>query len=138
MEGIEYSYLILYPILILIPLSFLLLGVLPEGNRVDPEIVNGLLTASSIIFGFALVFVGGEERNLAIAFMLTADVGILALCGSFMFFFGLGLNNGLVPLVLAASSLNANGITALYSRFLKRSERIEHLKKLAEKLQKKK
>lgn len=106
---------IAYASLVFTPFFCLYLYGLPEGfERVSPEIVNGLLTGSSILFGFASLPMIGKKVDTSMAFFIAGDVFLLGLSGVSFFYFGLGHSNGVGLLLFVASSFNANLVTALY------------------------
>lgn len=118
-----YYHVSIYVILVAIPFLYLFPGVLPKDFRgVNPEIVNGLLTGSSIVFGFAVLPLGRKKPDFLFDIMVGIDLLFLSFCGITLFMFGIGMDNGLLSLVLAASSLNANGTTAVYRRYFERSQ----------------
>jgi hypothetical protein len=127
MDGIQvklrifpsFYYVCTYVILAGAPFASLLVS-LPVDLRVEPAIINGLLTASSILFGIALLPIGKRKRDLLYDLMISIDVFIISMCGIVMFMFGIGSNNGLPPLILAASSLGANATTARYRLHIER------------------
>ena len=110
---------VMYISLIVTPFLVLYLYGLPEGfERVDPEIVNGLLAGSSLLFGFATLPLIGKKIDLLLFIFIMGDVFLLALCGVSIFYFGLGYSNGLLLLLFVTLSFNANVVTALYRLML--------------------
>ena len=111
-------FAILYIILVLAPLIHVYPS-LPQGYKgVDPEIVNGLLTASSILFGFAMLPLGKKRMDKLFLLMIIGDLTLLGFCGLTLFQFAIGYNDGLPSLIVAIASLNANVTTSLYRHIL--------------------
>lgn len=107
--------IIFYILLVLAPWVYLYRSGLPQGYKgVEPEIVNGLLTGSSILFGFAVLPLGKKKIDDVLWLMIVGDLFILAICGLAIFQFAIGHNDGLLPLLLTTTSLNANTITSFY------------------------
>ena len=106
---------VIYISLIVTPFFCLYLYGLPEEfERVSPEIVNGLLAGSSILFGFASLPMIGKKVDTSMVFFIVGDVFLLGLSGASFFYFGLGHSNGVNLLLFVASSFNANLLTAFY------------------------
>jgi hypothetical protein len=56
--AVLYAYVIIYPYI-----DAYVLGNVNLALQIDPEYLNGLLTASSILFGFSSLFVVGQKPN---------------------------------------------------------------------------
>jgi len=118
MKSVSFLKIAVGILYILLVLSILLNPVirgLPEGfERVDPEIINGLLAASSVLFGFCLVPSRTKRADKFLFALLFSDLFLLIWSGAMIFDFGMGRNNGLSALLFATASLAGNGLTALY------------------------
>jgi hypothetical protein len=104
-----------YAFLVVGPWIFLLKTGLPQAfSNANPEVINGLLTGSSILFGFAMLPIGKRKPDTLLKLMMLGDLGLLAECGFTIFGFGLQQHNGLISLLFTTASLNANAVTAFY------------------------
>jgi len=83
--------------------------------NIEPSIVNGLLTASSICFAFtATLFMREKTFKYHIITLLGWDIASFFLTGYFIFFFGLNPRFGLYAVAMATSSFSINVLTAIY------------------------
>ena len=109
----------LYLALTSAPFWYLGLHGLPQGfEAVNPELINGLLAGSSILFGFAVLPFGERKTDFLLNLMIFFDVFILGISGFLIFRYAIGYRGDLNALLFVTASLNANVMTALYRHFL--------------------
>jgi hypothetical protein len=82
----------------------------PEGTEVNPTIVNGLLTASSILFGFMIVLIPWQEGWFGgwLWILPVLSVTMLLMAANYMFLSGIDPTRQLDALVSAMASFEAN------------------------------
>jgi len=82
----------------------------PKGTEVNPTIVNGLLTASSILFGFMIVLIPWQEGWFGgwLWILPVISVGMLLMAANDMFLSGIDPTHQLDALVWAMASFEAN------------------------------
>jgi len=105
---------ILYVLGVLTPLVGL--TYLPRGVvEIDPEIVNGLLAGSSIVFGFAMFLQSRTTSTIVTYTFFSFDLILLTFCATTLFLSALeSWPWRLFSLIVSASSFNANIVTAGY------------------------
>lgn len=80
----------------------------------DPEIANGLLTASSIVFGFMLMLIPWQEKWFGgwLTWLLLIPFSILIVAASEMFLWGIGQAYPIDALSALMASFQANLVSA--------------------------
>lgn len=78
-------------------------------NPVDPEYINGLLTVSSILFGFSSILVFGQRKeNKWLKYLLLFPLVILGFSGGSIWNVVIGINKPMQALLWAWTSVLAN------------------------------
>lgn len=87
---------------------------LPRDTRADPEIANGLLTASSIVFSFMLVLTPWHEKWFGgwLVWLVLIPFLILIVAASEMFLWGIGQAYPIDVLSTLMASFQANLVSA--------------------------
>jgi hypothetical protein len=109
-----------FPIALVTWLSPIYIVALPQfwGKPVEPSIINGLVTASSICFAFTgALFIREKIFLYHIVTLISIDIMSLVVLGFCVFFFGLDVGFGSIALAVAASSFLMNAVTAFYLFF---------------------
>lgn len=104
----------MYFLLAIAPILSYLLYTSDAVSVVNVEMLNGLVTGSSILFGFAVLPIGKRKMERLLWVMIFLDVFALMVTGLLYFRFALGQNVGVFALVVTAMSFNMNAVTALF------------------------
>lgn len=105
---------LLYFVLLLAPIANSYLYPPKAGSTVNYEMMSGLLTGSSILFGFAVLPIEKKKTPSVLWLMVVVDVFFLTLTGFSLFRVGIGdIEQAGSAFVLTAMSFNANAVTAL-------------------------
>lgn len=106
---------IIYLLGIILPFLYAVIGEVSFDRQIDAAFLNGLLTASSIFFGFSSLLVVTEkpvERRLY-SFMIIALFS-LVLSGAVLTSVALGKINGVLGLLILSASFNVNAMSTVY------------------------
>jgi len=99
-------------------------------NPVDPEYINGLLTVSSILFGFSSILVFGQRKeNKWLKYLLLFPLAMLGFSGGSIWNVVIGINKPMQALLWTWTSVLANMcVTFFLAGFSRASERADNSK----------
>jgi hypothetical protein len=105
----------MYILLVFAPYITLARLGLPQGfEKVDPELIVGLLTGSSIFFSFATLPMRKSKKDKLLLLFLLGDIFLLGESCVSLFQLGIGHASSLESLFWVASSFGASMVTAVY------------------------
>ena len=88
---------------------------LPQGfEKVDTELIVGLLTGSSIFFSFATLPLRKSKKDTLLLSFTIGDIFLLGFSCVSLFQLGIGHTDSLSALCMVASSFGASLMTAVY------------------------
>ena len=84
-------------------------------RQIDPEFMNGLLTASSILFGFSSLLVVTEKPiKRTLWLILLIPLFLIISSGSIISDVALGMHNPVEAILVLRASFNANVLTTTF------------------------
>ena len=111
-KAVDFSLIIIYLILVSLPFLRAYGGSVSFERQVDPTFLNGLLTASSILFGFSSVLVIGQKPVQMRTWVLLLPPLILTiLAGIQIVDVALGSGNSVFAVLMLSTSFHSNMVT---------------------------